>query len=106
MGIDTQPLGIDTQAPRRPKPSPRASSNVTQVQDHARTLPPPRLAVGFHHSPRLGVAGKPKARHHHASAWLGRPNSTMTAPGARPSVSPAWPRSLSHAWIMPQHGSS
>ncbi|MED6188449.1 hypothetical protein PIB30_086080 [Stylosanthes scabra] len=51
---------------------PRPSSSMTQVQDHARTALPPCLGVGFHHSPRLGVARKP-----------------MTAPGARPNVSPA-----------------
>ncbi|MED6206531.1 hypothetical protein PIB30_027755 [Stylosanthes scabra] len=34
-------------------------SGVIQAQFHARTAFWPRLGMGFHHSPRLGVAGKP-----------------------------------------------
>ncbi|MED6135195.1 hypothetical protein PIB30_043983 [Stylosanthes scabra] len=58
LGIDT----YDTQRQHKAQSIPRASSSVTQVQDHARTAPPPCLGMGFHHSPRVGVAGKPKAR--------------------------------------------
>ncbi|MED6206532.1 hypothetical protein PIB30_027756 [Stylosanthes scabra] len=34
-------------------------SGVIQAQFHVRTAFWPRLGVGFHNSPRLGVAGKP-----------------------------------------------
>ncbi|MED6134802.1 hypothetical protein PIB30_040326 [Stylosanthes scabra] len=55
LGIDT----YDTQRQHKAQSMPRASSSVIQVQDHARTAPPPRIGVGFHHSPRLGVARRP-----------------------------------------------
>ncbi|MED6131902.1 hypothetical protein PIB30_014348 [Stylosanthes scabra] len=40
----------------------------------------PRLGVGFHHSPRLGVAGKPRARQNQVQTWAQRESNPMTAP--------------------------
>ncbi|MED6171619.1 hypothetical protein PIB30_042292, partial [Stylosanthes scabra] len=40
----------------------KSRPNVIQGPIHARTAFRPRQGVGFHHSPRLGVAGKSRAR--------------------------------------------
>ncbi|MED6152282.1 hypothetical protein PIB30_090417, partial [Stylosanthes scabra] len=46
----------------------KRESGVIQGPIHVRTAFRPRLGVGFHHSPRLGAAGGPKARQDQVAA--------------------------------------
>ncbi|MED6106244.1 hypothetical protein PIB30_003203 [Stylosanthes scabra] len=84
----------------------KKSKENPKAQFHARTAPPPRLGVGFHYSPRLGVAGKPKARQNQVAACSRRERQPMTAPSPCFSVDPSWQQNPSHAWTMLQRGSS
>ncbi|MED6200693.1 hypothetical protein PIB30_087775 [Stylosanthes scabra] len=60
--------GIDTQGGNPHQITSKRGSGVIQGPIHARTAFRPRLGVGFHHSPRLGVAGKPRARQNQVAA--------------------------------------
>ncbi|MED6223072.1 hypothetical protein PIB30_070451 [Stylosanthes scabra] len=67
--------GIDTQRTSTHQVTSKRGSGVIQGPIHARTAFRPRLGVGFHHSPRLGVAGKPKTKSEPSSSMVWAPQS-------------------------------
>ncbi|MED6197137.1 hypothetical protein PIB30_053903 [Stylosanthes scabra] len=76
---------------------------MIQAQFHARTAFWPRLGVGFHHSPCLGVAGKPTSTPDRAILMLEHECSVEPSPTPRQTQVTTWFRRGSVRHLKVQH---